>query len=100
MAIKALAHRQWNDGENRNDFDTWYKPLYDNKELAELALKFTLSQDVDTAVSPGSLRMFKKALNIIENNENFLELTESELNKLKDYAENDGGKLYPIPGDE
>ncbi|HKL75369.1 MAG TPA: aldo/keto reductase [Halanaerobiales bacterium] len=100
MAIKALAHRQWNDGENRNDFDTWYKPLYDNKELAELALKFTLSQDVDTAVSPGSLRMFKKALNIIENNENFLELTESELNKLKDYAENDSGRLYPIPGDE
>ena len=97
MAIKALAHRQWNDSEDRNNFDTWYKPLYDNEQLAELALKFTLSQNIDTAISPGSLRMFNNALEIIEKNEDSLEITKKELEKLKEYADSKGGKLYPIP---
>ncbi len=97
LAIKALAHRQWKDYEDRNNYKTWYKPLFDNEELAELALKFTLSRDVDTAISPGDIRMLRKALDIIEENEDSLELTDSEAEKLKDYADNHEGNLYPIP---
>jgi aryl-alcohol dehydrogenase-like predicted oxidoreductase len=53
IAIKALAQKQWESGRQDN-YNTWYKPIYDNRGLAELALKFTLSQNMDTAVTPGS----------------------------------------------
>jgi aryl-alcohol dehydrogenase-like predicted oxidoreductase len=97
IAIKALAHCRWQDNKKKDGFETWYKPLYDNDELAELALKFTLSQDIDTAVSPGAVRMLHRGLKIIEKNEDSLQLSDSELERLKEYANTHGGKLYPIP---
>lgn len=96
IAIKALAQRQWQDGR-QNNYITWYKPIYDNDRLAELALKFTLSQDVDTAVSPGDNRMLDLAFNIYEENNEDLKISEAELEELKGFLESHGGKLYPIP---
>ncbi len=96
IAIKALAQRQWQDGR-QNNYNTWYKPIYDNQRLAELALKFTLSQDVDTAVSPGDKRMLDLALNIYEENDEDLKISEAELEELKGFLDSHGGKLYPIP---
>ena len=96
IAIKALAQRQWQDGR-QNNYNTWYKPIYDNDRLAELALKFTLSQDVDTAVSPGDNRMLDLALDIYEKNDQDLKISEAELEELKGFLESHGGKLYPIP---
>ncbi|MFW5686698.1 MAG: aldo/keto reductase [Halanaerobium sp.] len=96
IAIKALAQRQWQDGR-QNNYNTWYKPIYDNQRLAELALKFTLSQDVDTAVSPGDKRMLDLALNIYEENNEDLKISEAELEELKGFLDSHGGKLYPIP---
>jgi len=96
IAIKALAQRQWQDGR-QNNYNTWYKPIYDNDRLAELALKFTLSQDVDTAVSPGDNRMLDLALDIYEENDEDLKISEAELEELKGFLESHGGKLYPIP---
>ena len=98
IAIKGLAQRRWKDGEKRGGYATWYKPLFDNQELAELALKFTLSQDVDTAVSPGDQRMLFKGLDIIEDNEGSLDISDRELDRLKEFTKTHGGKLYPIPG--
>ena len=97
IAIKALAHRRWKDNKKKNGYDTWYKPLYDNDELAELALKFTLGQNIDTAIPPGDVRMLYKTLEIMNKNKSPLELTEEESEKLKEYAKTHGGKLYPIP---
>jgi len=94
MAIKALAHRRWKEDEDRNNYNVWYKPLFDNDELAELALRFTLTRDIDTAFSPGEIRMFNKGLEIINKYEDNLELTTSELNKLNKYARTQGGTLY------
>ena len=96
IAIKALAQRQWQDGR-QNNYNTWYKPIYDNDRLAELALKFTLSQNVDTAVSPGDNRMLDLALDIYEENDEDLKISEAELEELKGFLESHGGKLYPIP---
>ncbi|MFW5736565.1 MAG: aldo/keto reductase [Halanaerobium sp.] len=96
IAIKALAQRQWQDGR-QNNYNTWYKPIYDNQRLAELALKFTLSQDIDTAVSPGDKRMLDLALNIYEENDEDLKISEAELEELKGFLDSHGGKLYPIP---
>ena len=98
LAIKALAHRRWNSDEQKHGYNTWYKPLFDNDELAELALRFTLSKDIDTALSPGDPRMLDLGLKIIEKYENSsFELSNSEEARLKKYTETDGGKLYPIP---
>ncbi|MFW5979165.1 MAG: aldo/keto reductase [Halanaerobium sp.] len=96
IAIKALAQRQWQDGR-QNNYNTWYKPIYDNQRLAELALKFTLSQNIDTAVSPGDKRMLDLALNIYEENDEYVKISEAELEELKGFLDSHGGKLYPIP---
>jgi aryl-alcohol dehydrogenase-like predicted oxidoreductase len=65
IAIKALAHRAKEpagDGYNK----CWYRPIFDDPALAELALRYTLSQDVHTAVSPGDVRMLRLGLDIVE----------------------------------
>lgn len=66
IAIKALANRHWLDGEERTYPKCWYRPIYDNPGLARLALNYTLSQGVTTAVPPGDVRMFNLAMDIIE----------------------------------
>ena len=97
LAIKALAHRRWQEDDEKQDYHTWYKPLFDNRELAELALKFTLSQDIDTAVPPGDIRMLDYSLEMLNNLAAPLHLSKEEENKLREYANSHGGKLYPIP---
>lgn len=96
IAIKALAQKQWQN-EKKNDYNTWYKPIYDNRRLAELAFKFTLSQDVDTAVTPGDSRMLELAVDIYQDQSEKMDISESELEELKGFLESHGGKLYPIP---
>jgi predicted aldo/keto reductase-like oxidoreductase len=51
LALKALALRRWEEGEEHNWSKTWYKPA-DTFEQAELGLRFTLSRPVAAAVSP------------------------------------------------
>jgi len=96
LAIKALAQRRWKDNEERFGYDTWYKPLFDNDELAELALKFTLSQDVDTAVCPGDERLLYKCLDLVEAYQGSYDLSNAEKEKLEALVDLYGGKLYPI----
>jgi predicted aldo/keto reductase-like oxidoreductase len=65
IAIKALAHRE-KDPKDDDYPKCWYRPILDDERLAELALRFTMSQDVHTAVSPGDIRMLRLALSIVE----------------------------------
>lgn len=51
LAIKALAKRPWDEGEARRWPYCWYAPV-DSPEEAELALRFTLSRPITSAVSP------------------------------------------------
>lgn len=97
LAIKSLAQRRWQKNEEKHNYNTWYKPIFDHDELAQLALRFTLSQDIDTAISPGDIRMLNKELKILEENKYNLELTTSELKQLEKYVDIYGGQLYPIP---
>ena len=53
LAIKALAKRLLNDGEEKARPKAWYYPIQD-RDTAALALRFTLSRDVTAAVSPGN----------------------------------------------
>jgi aryl-alcohol dehydrogenase-like predicted oxidoreductase len=65
IAIKSLAARAKEPAEDGYP-KCWYRPIFDDPALAELALRFTLSQDVHTAVSPGDARMLSLGLSIVE----------------------------------
>jgi aryl-alcohol dehydrogenase-like predicted oxidoreductase len=96
IAIKALAQKRWENGR-QNNYNTWYKPIYDNQRLAELALKFTLSQDIDTAITPGDSRMLDLAADIYQDNKEEMQISDSGLEELKIFLDSHGGQLYPIP---
>jgi aryl-alcohol dehydrogenase-like predicted oxidoreductase len=65
IAIKALAHRAKDPGDDGYP-KCWYRPIIGDEALAELALRFTMSRDVHTAVSPGDIRMLRLALSVAE----------------------------------
>ena len=72
IAIKGLANhaKDPNDPRDGHQGDgypkCWYTPIFDDPELAELALRFTMSKDIHTAVSPGDARMLRLGLSIVE----------------------------------
>ena len=70
--------------------------MFDNDVLAELALKFTLSKKVATAVCPGDYRMLLKSIDLVEALNGSYALSKSEEKKLVEYAKSDGGQLYPV----
>jgi len=95
IAIKALARRNWLEGEERNYPKCWYRPIYDDNELARLALNYTLSQFVTTAVPPGDIRMFRLALDLIEaQNGKAIPLTDAEQARLHDEAMKENHALF------
>ena len=66
MALKALAFGKWPSGMKESDRKypkCWYQPI-DDKEMARLALRFTLNQEVTAAVPPGAERIFDLAMEI------------------------------------
>jgi aryl-alcohol dehydrogenase-like predicted oxidoreductase len=95
IAIKALAKRKWFEGEERLYPKCWYRPIYDNPELARLALNYTLSQPVATAVPPGDIRMVKVALEIIKAQDGkAVPLTEQEMETLRAEATAAGPVIF------
>jgi aryl-alcohol dehydrogenase-like predicted oxidoreductase len=68
IAIKGLAKWAKEPGAPSGDGypKCWYRPIFDDPELADLALRFTMSQDVHTAVSPGDVRMLRLGLSLLE----------------------------------
>jgi aryl-alcohol dehydrogenase-like predicted oxidoreductase len=84
IAIKALARRSLAEGEERPYPRCWYHPILDDPELSRLALNYTLSQQVSTAVPPGDIRLFRLALELIgKQNGKCVPLAETELATLK-----------------
>lgn len=62
LALKTLAHSAWPEGADRSAWPKcWYKPI-DDPELAERAVRFTLSEDVTAAIPPGDEKLFRLAL--------------------------------------
>ncbi|GHU65611.1 oxidoreductase [Spirochaetia bacterium] len=82
VAIKGLA--KWAKEPKDDGYPKcWYSPIYDDPELAELALRFTMPQDVHTAVSPGDVRMLRLGISIVEKyNGKVPPLTNAELEEL------------------
>jgi len=82
LALKAMARTNWKEGEPRSYPNCWYEPLTDIR-LAELALRFTLSQPISAAVPPGDPRLFKLAVKL---GGDYRPITSEEIDELKVYA--------------
>jgi predicted aldo/keto reductase-like oxidoreductase len=66
MALKALAFGKWPAEIKESDRKypkCWYQPI-DDREMARLALRFTLNQEITAAVPPGDERIFDLALEL------------------------------------
>lgn len=65
LALKAMARGRWNEGDpQRQQFKKcWYEPLAEPRE-ADLALRFTLSQPVTSAIPPGDENLFRLAVDL------------------------------------
>jgi len=88
LALKAMARTHWVEGAHRAFPNCWYEPISD-RETAELALRFTLSEPVTAAVPPGDVRLWRWA---VEFAQRYRPLTEAERATLAERAED----LQPI----
>lgn len=79
IAMKGMALKKWEEGVEHKWNKCWYQPN-DDPKLAELAFRFTLSQDVSTFIPPGHLELFEMAL---EFSERYKPITEDELKYLE-----------------
>ncbi len=61
IALKSMALTAWGKHEKRSWSKCWYKPV-DDENLARLALRFSLSEDVTSAIPPGEERLFRLAV--------------------------------------
>ena len=66
LALKTLAKRQWADNDDRKKSPkTWYHPVGSYEE-AQLAVRFTLSRPVASAISPGHEQLIRWAVEAAE----------------------------------
>lgn len=86
LALKGLAHGRTPDGEDPPFKKCWYNPIpLENEELADHALRFTLSQGVTAAIPPGEPLFFPRALEIAGN---FSMILPDEVKELESAAAN------------
>ena len=83
LALKALAFTRIPQGEKKPYEKLWYVPI-ENDEVANLAVRFTLSQGTTAAIPPGEEKFFWKAVEIAQK---FTPLTIEESEKLKTISE-------------
>lgn len=80
LALKGLAMGKLPAGTDRKWTKCWYEPIED-RELAQLALRFTLSQSITAALPPGEPAFFEMALEIAESWTPISAADEAELRK-------------------
>jgi len=93
LALKMLAKRKWQEGEERRWSKAWYSPV-DTYQEARLAVRFTLSQPITAAVSPGHPELLWWACDAAEE---FQPLTPEEEATLKQWA---AGLEYIFPQEQ
>ena len=66
LAIKALAHRKWLEGETRVYPKSWCKTLFGDEALMKAAMRYTLSKGADALIPPGNFEQFSFMVEHIE----------------------------------
>lgn len=82
LALKALAQGKVPEGERKKWTKCWYQPI-EEPVLADLALRFALSQPITAAVTPGEGHFLSMALDIADR---FTPITEAEMAELERQA--------------
>jgi len=94
-AIKAISKGRWNSESSRGDnkYNTWYKPL-DDQKLVDQAVWFTLSQDAVTTYSlPCDIRLWPLALDAVKR---YHRLSDEEQKEVINMAQANGFQpLFP-----
>ncbi|MEM7030806.1 MAG: aldo/keto reductase, partial [Chloroflexota bacterium] len=80
LALKGLANGKVAAGEERPYAKCWYEPIED-PVLADLALRYTLSQPITAALPPGAQEFFAMAIKIAER---FTPISEEEIKVLEE----------------
>jgi len=85
LALKMLAEEKWPDEDPlRKEYPkAWYQPIVD-KEMAALAVAFTLSQPITAALPPGDIKSFRFAIALARQ---FKPLTAEQTNQIKYYVD-------------
>ena len=91
LAIKAMAKTSLEDGVVNKYPKGWYEAI-DDKELAKLAYRYTLSQSITAAIPPGDIEHFRWA---VEAARDFKPVTEEEINILKEKCKGINS-LFPL----
>ena len=64
MAIKPVAKQAWEDHTpTSHHSQTWYEPFTGAADL-EKSLRYTLSQDITSAVLPGELKLWPTIIDV------------------------------------
>ena len=82
LALKAMAYTRLKEGEYKLYKNVWYRPVMD-EEMSRLALRYTLSKELTSAIPPGEAKLFWRAVEVAKD---FKPITESETEKLLNYA--------------
>ncbi len=82
LALKGMAYGKLQEGAEKKWSKCWYQPIED-PALAELALRFTLSQPITAALPPGEPHFFRMALDIAKR---FTPVTAAEVAELQRLA--------------
>lgn len=82
LALKGMAKTSLTEGKENKYPKAWYEAI-DNKELASLAYRFTLSQPITAAVPPGDIEHLRWAIEAVKD---FKPVTEDEIKYLKEKA--------------
>jgi len=83
LALKALAKQQRSPAYPETSYPKcWYEPITDREQAAR-ALRWTLSQPVTAAVSPGEEKLYKMALSIVQEG---IDLRDDDQERVKEDA--------------
>ena len=94
LALKAMACQQWREGDDRREnFDKcWYEPITERR-LADLALRWTLSQPITAAIPPGTRQFFDWALETVQNLQPLSPAEQEELHAAAEAL----NPIFPLP---
>jgi predicted aldo/keto reductase-like oxidoreductase len=82
LALKSVARTHW-PGDERKHPKCWYEP-YDDPAEAALAFRWTLSQEITAAVTPGQVELLPMMLDLADG---YQPITPAEEEKLRAMAE-------------
>ncbi len=82
IALKAMALTLNQPRDTPYDKNVWYRPITNDK-LMDMALRFSLSKNIATAIPPGKSTLFFKALEIMKT---YKPVTPSEISQLEALA--------------